>query len=110
MQTDGYTKVCKLDELKDSVGKRFLVNDNDVALFKMNGEIFALNNVCPHQHTALIYDGFIEDGCIVCPAHGWKFQLKNGKMPDGRNGLVNYSVKLIDGIIYIKTEEKNTNW
>ena len=109
MQNNGYTKVCKIDELKDSVGKRFLVNDIDIALFKMDGEIFALNNVCPHQHTALIYDGYLEDGCVVCPAHGWKFQLKDGKMPDGRNGLASYPVVEKNDFIYVKVENK-INW
>lgn len=77
MNTNGYTKVCALNELNNSEGKSFFINDIDVALFKNNGEVFALNNICPHQHTALIYDGFIEEDCVVCPAHGWKFQLKN---------------------------------
>lgn len=110
MNNNGFTKVCALNELKNSEGKRFLINDIDVALFKINEDIFALNNICPHQHTALIYNGCIEDGCVICPAHGWKFQLKNGKMPDGRNGLISYPVKLINDFIYIKAESKNTNW
>ncbi len=110
MKTNGFTKVCRLSELKNSEGKRFLINDIDVALFKIDNEVFALSNICPHQHTALIYDGYIEESCVVCPAHGWKFQLENGKMPDGRNGLISYSLKIIDNIIYIKAENKNTSW
>ena len=70
---DGFTKVCRVSELSENQGKRFLINDVDIAVFKVNGEIFVLNNVCPHQHTSVIYDGFVEDGCVVCPAHGWMF-------------------------------------
>ena len=51
----------------------------EIAVFKIDSKVFALSNICPHQHTALIYDGFVEDGCVVCPAHGWKFNLRTGK-------------------------------
>ncbi|HED07916.1 MAG TPA: Rieske (2Fe-2S) protein, partial [Ignavibacteria bacterium] len=51
MNTNGFTKVCALHELKNSEGKRFIVNDIDLALFKIEEEVFALNNICPHQHT-----------------------------------------------------------
>ncbi len=71
-------KFVRVSELRENQGKRFLINDVDIAVFKVNGEIFVLNNVCPHQHTSIIYDGIIEDGCIVCPAHGWMFNLKTG--------------------------------
>ena len=38
-----------------------------------------MSNICPHQQTRLIYDGFVEDEFVVCPAHGWKFNLGTGK-------------------------------
>jgi nitrite reductase/ring-hydroxylating ferredoxin subunit len=107
---DGFTKICKVSELKENQGKRFLVNDVDVAVFKVNGEIFVLNNVCPHQHTSVIYDGFIEDGCVVCPAHGWMFNLKTGKQPTGAKGLDSYPVKVIDDEIFAIVKAKELKW
>jgi 3-phenylpropionate/trans-cinnamate dioxygenase ferredoxin subunit len=107
---DGYTKICKVSELKENQGKRFLVNDVDVAVFKVNGEIFILNNVCPHQHTSVIYDGFIEDGCVVCPAHGWMFNLKTGNQPTGAKGLDSYPVKIIDDEIFAIVKAKELKW
>jgi len=107
---DGFTKICKVSELKENQGKRFLVNDVDVAVFKVNGEIFVLNNVCPHQHTSVIYDGFIEDGCVVCPAHGWMFNLKTGKQPTGAKGLDSYPVKVIDDEIFAIVRAKELKW
>jgi len=92
---DDYKKICKVSELKESRGKRFLINDVDVAVFKVNGEVYVLNNTCPHQHTTVIYDGFIEEGCVVCPAHGWMFNLKTGKQSTNAKGLESYPVKII---------------
>jgi nitrite reductase/ring-hydroxylating ferredoxin subunit len=107
---DGYTKICKVSELKEGQGKRFLVKDIDVALFKVDGEVYALKNICPHQHTALIYDGYIEEDCVVCPAHGWMFNLKTGKQPTGAKGLDSYPVKIIDGEVFAHVNAKELKW
>ena len=109
-EDNGYKKICPLNQLKDRAGKRFMVDDIEVALFKVDGEIFALSNVCPHQHTALIYDGFIENEFIVCPVHGWMFNLRTGKTPSGTNGLDSYDVKLLDDQVYVKVFKKRLNW
>jgi len=107
---EGFTKVCPVENLKEYQGKRFFIDDVEIAVFKIDGEVYALSNICPHQHTALIYDGFVEDGCIVCPAHGWMFNLKTGRMPDDRRGLDSYPVKVIDGNVFIKVIKKELNW
>ena len=105
-----FQNVCSLNQLKDREGKRFIVNDVDIAVFKVDDEVFALSNICPHQHTALIYDGFIENEYITCPVHGWMFNLKTGKTPAGTNGLDYYDVKIIDDQVYVKVTRKKMNW
>jgi nitrite reductase/ring-hydroxylating ferredoxin subunit len=107
---DGYTKVCRVSELKENQGKRFLINDVDLAVFKVNDEIFVLGNVCPHQHTTIIYDGIIEDGCVVCPAHGWMFNLKTGKQPTGARGLDTFPVKIMNDEVYAIVKAKELKW
>ena len=106
----GYKKVCKVSDLYENRGTRFLINDVDIAIFKINGEVFAVSNTCPHQHTQSIYDGFIEDGCVVCPAHGWMFNLKTGKQPTGVRGLDSYSVKIIDDEVFALVKPKELKW
>ena len=106
----GFTKICTVSELKENQGKRFLINDVDIAVFKVNGEVFVLNNTCPHQHTTIIYDGFIEDGCVVCPAHGWMFNLRTGKQPTGARGLDTFPVKIIDDEVFAKVKAKELKW
>jgi 3-phenylpropionate/trans-cinnamate dioxygenase ferredoxin component len=105
-----FTKICSVNDLIENAGKRFIINETEIAVFKSNGKIFALNNICPHQHTALIYDGFIEDECVVCPAHGWKFDLRTGKKKSGSRGLDSYEVKIVDDNIYVKVIPKKVNW
>lgn len=107
---DGFTFVCALSELKDNVGRKFLVNDVEIAVFKIKSKVFALSNICPHQQTHLIYAGFIENEFVVCPAHGWKFNLQTGKKDSGSNGLQVYPVEVIENKIYVKVTPKELKW
>jgi nitrite reductase/ring-hydroxylating ferredoxin subunit len=107
---EGFFKVCRVDELADNSGRRFIVDDVDVALFKTDGKIYALSNVCPHQHSPLIYDGFLEAGCVVCPAHGWMFNLETGKTPTGQRGLNSFEVMIENGDVFVKVFKKVLLW
>ncbi|KAB2843096.1 MAG: nitrite reductase small subunit NirD [Melioribacteraceae bacterium] len=109
-ELDEFVKICKVDDLKESIGKRFLVDDIEVAVFKVNGEVYALSNICPHQHSHLIYEGFVENGIVACPLHGWEFNLKTGNMAEGRKGLDCFKVKIIDNEVYVKVFKKEFNW
>lgn len=105
-----YTKICDVNVLKEKQGKRFLINNVEVALFKVEDNIYALSNICPHQQSATIFEGFIEDGCVVCPVHGWKFDLKTGNIASKSRGLDSFSVKIINGTVFVKVKGKKFNW
>ncbi len=107
---EGFLKVCRLNDLSENSGKRFIVDDVDIALFKVDGKIYALSNICPHQHSPLIYDGFLEDGCVVCPAHGWMFSLETGKTPTGQKGLNSFEVMVEKGEVFVKVFKKVLKW
>jgi len=66
--------------------------------------------MCIHQKASIIYDGFIEDGKVTCPAHGWQFDLQTGRVPNGIKGLDSYEVKIINDDVYIKVYQKKLRW
>lgn len=71
-------KLCNVDDITE--GKGIVVDldeDKQLALFKSNGDVFAIDNACPHQDGPL-GEGTLEDGNVVCPWHGWCFDLKSG--------------------------------
>ncbi|QKV98116.1 bifunctional 3-phenylpropionate/cinnamic acid dioxygenase ferredoxin subunit [Streptomyces sp. NA02950] len=56
--------------------------DVRVAVFRVNGEFFAIDDRCTHQE-AHLSDGFVEDSCMVeCPLHASCFDLRTGR-PSG---------------------------
>lgn len=107
---DGFQKVCSMSDLENNCGKRFIVDDVDIAVFRLDDKVYALGNICPHQHSPLIYDGFIDDGCVICPAHGWMFDIKTGKTPTGQRGLNYFEVRIDENNVFVKVYKKILNW
>jgi NADPH-dependent 2,4-dienoyl-CoA reductase/sulfur reductase-like enzyme/nitrite reductase/ring-hydroxylating ferredoxin subunit len=54
------------------------VGDQDVLLVRSGPDIFAINAYCTHYHGPLA-DGVVEDGCIRCPWHHARFDLRTGE-------------------------------
>lgn len=54
------------------------INSKSIALYQVDGEIFATDNICSHGNARLC-DGFLEGHEIECPLHQGKFDIRNGK-------------------------------
>ena len=57
------------------------IGTKDVAVFRTNGQFFAIDDLCPHMGASLS-GGFVEDGCVTCPWHYWRFRLSDGAWAD----------------------------
>ena len=54
------------------------VGDKQIALYDVDGEIFATDNVCSHAF-AMLTDGWLDGNEIECPLHAGRFDVKTGK-------------------------------
>ena len=54
------------------------VGGAEVALYQVNGEIFATDNICSHGHARLC-EGFLDGYEIECPLHQGKFDVRSGQ-------------------------------
>ncbi len=73
-----FIKVATLDEIPVNGSKRVEVEDVEIALFNLNGEIYAIENICTHDGGSL-GDGTIVNGHEVeCPRHGARFDICTG--------------------------------
>jgi len=68
---------ANLDDLNADEAYAATIENEQIALYLVDGEVYATHNVCTHQF-ALLSDGFLEDGCIECPLHQGKFDVKTG--------------------------------
>ncbi|MEO8666204.1 MAG: Rieske 2Fe-2S domain-containing protein, partial [Ignavibacteria bacterium] len=70
---ENFVKICKESDVYRK-GRRYQLDDeNEIALFKVNDKIYAVDNICPHNHTSQIYNGYIENLYVACPEHGFQF-------------------------------------
>lgn len=73
-----WIKVASAQELSNDEAKTVNVAGQGVALFRIDGEFFATDSMCTHA-TALLSEGYVEDGCVECPLHQGRFDIRTGK-------------------------------
>jgi nitrite reductase (NADH) small subunit len=100
-ETTIWTRVARIDEIGLGRGRCFLVGGGKVALFRLrNGVVRAVDAVCPHRAGPLS-EGVIGGDVVVCPLHGYKFSLLDGRGLDNDFAVVSYPTQIRDGNIYI---------
>lgn len=79
------------------------IKNEEIAFFKINGEIYAITNECPHKKAPL-GEGQIIDHSIFCPKHNWEFDLTTGECLDHPGYCAKkFDVVIKDNYIYLKT-------
>lgn len=74
-----WVRAAAVDEVPEDEALGVQVDGIPVALVKVDEEIFAVNDICTHEHEHLS-GGFVEDCAIECPRHGALFDLRTGKV------------------------------
>jgi nitrite reductase/ring-hydroxylating ferredoxin subunit len=90
--------VCRRDEIPGERGWPVRVGTRSIAVFRTGDGLVAVDNVCRHLGNP-IDDGFVEAGCLTCPWHGWRYDLRTGEhltLFGRRPGLRLYPIR-IDG-------------
>jgi nitrite reductase/ring-hydroxylating ferredoxin subunit len=87
-------------------GKCVSAEGRDFAVFQVEGEIFAIDESCPHRGGPLS-EGDVT-GCVVyCPLHAWSFDLRTGISPGNPKASVQtYPVRIAGGTLEIGLEEE----
>ena len=67
----------RLQEIAEGSAKLVRAKGEEMAVFKNNGQLYGIQNICPHEGGQLC-DGWIENGEVVCPLHRYRFDLKTG--------------------------------
>ena len=73
-----WVPLLKTSDLPPGTSAEIVAEDRIVALFNVEGKIYALDGVCPHQGGPLGKGKLT--GCLVtCPWHGWQFDVRSGQ-------------------------------
>ncbi len=57
------------------------------AVGNIDGEMFAVTRNCRHLNADLAKGSIGEDGCLVCPWHGSRYDVRTGRMVRGPQGV-----------------------
>ncbi|MGV3773874.1 MAG: Rieske (2Fe-2S) protein [Verrucomicrobiales bacterium] len=94
-----YVKVANVADVSADKPFSASIQGKAITVVLHEGNYFAFNRDCPHKMTPLDA-GMVQDGKIICPMHGWGFDLKTGACDTNPNKpLPCYPVRVENGEI-----------
>ena len=97
----GFVDVCAADDIVENRGRTVCLSGERVGIFRYDGKVSAVSNVCKHQNGPL-GEGKIVGGCIVCPWHGYEYDPASGRAPAPfTERLSTFSVRVIRGRVLV---------
>jgi nitrite reductase/ring-hydroxylating ferredoxin subunit len=98
---DGFVEVCAADQIPENRAVVISLAGERVAVFRYDGNISAISNVCRHQNGPL-GEGRIVDGCVTCPWHGYQYLPDTGASPPPFTEKVpTYRARIVDGKVLV---------
>ncbi|MFQ6011397.1 MAG: Rieske (2Fe-2S) protein [Nitrososphaerales archaeon] len=93
MSASEFVRIMPLTELAEGKIELVQVDGNDVLLTKIEGEVYAVRNICTHGGAPLSM-GKLNECTVQCPGHGSVYDLKTGRGSyPSRRRLITYEVK-----------------
>lgn len=97
-----WRRIASLSQLRDDEAFPAKLGETSIALYRLNGRIYALDDVCTHEY-ALLSQGFIEGCAIECPLYQAKFDIITGKClaAPATTDLNCYAVRIDGDEVYV---------
>lgn len=94
-------EVCPAGDVPEGGAVR-VDTDPPIALFKVGGELYAVDDTCTHQDASLA-DGWLEGCLIECPLHASCFDLRTGAVtgPPAKRPVRTHRVEVADGVVFV---------
>jgi nitrite reductase/ring-hydroxylating ferredoxin subunit len=119
-------RVCTIDDLPQNAGRAFEVQGLKLVLFNIGGEIFAMNNRCPHRGGPLSYGEVTGEpvssgndheiswtnggGIVRCPWHRWEFDIRTGStITSPAYHVVKRKTYVSDGWVYVDLSDRRAS-
>jgi naphthalene 1,2-dioxygenase system ferredoxin subunit len=105
MAEAGWVKAADRSALADGEVIGVIVNGREVALYELDGAIYATDDICTHAY-AKLSDGWVERGEIECPLHAGRFDIKTGKAtaPPCVDDVKTYPVRVAGNEVQIQLD------
>ena len=99
-----FVRVITATQIPADRGRLVFADGRTIALFNVDGVIYALDDSCPHAGSSLAA-GKLDGAMVACRAHGLRFDVRTGRMR-GVDGLCakTYPVRVVDGEVTVGLE------
>ena len=100
-----WIRVCATSELLPGERKVAEVDGTMVAVFNIDGELYAIEDVCTHDGGELA-SGTLDGFEIECPRHGARFDVRNGaaRSPPAYEPTAKLPVKVESGAVFVRDD------
>lgn len=95
-----WIRATEIGPLRQRKKLRVTVAGQDIALFYVDGAVYALSDVCIHKQSRLS-KGLVFKGKVICPGHQWAFDLKTGWVDQWAKCQPVYPVKVENDVVYV---------
>lgn len=103
---NGFLEACAVDSIPERRAAVISVRGERIAIFKFDGKICAMSNVCRHQNGPL-GEGKIIDGCVTCPWHGYQYLPETGASPPPFTEKVStFQTRIVNGRVWVDPNPK----
>lgn len=97
-----FVEVCSEAEIPPGTGKKFEVGREEIGVFNVDGKLYAIDNICPHEGGPM-HEGPLAGKIVTCPLHGWRCDVTSGESLEMPGVMVNtFEVKVEDGKVFVK--------
>lgn len=93
-------RVAAEDELCEGEVRHLRIGKRDIALVRTQGEYFALSDVCRHAFAPLS-DGFLDGYALMCPRHGWRYDVRDGTTDHPDANVRTYPVEVRGNEVFV---------
>ncbi len=97
-------KLANINQIPPNSMKSFIVSGKKVSVINLDGEFFAVDDICTHEHCSLSGEGFLDGNIIICGCHGATFDATNGKVMSlpATSDLTSYKTKVQGEDLFIE--------
>jgi nitrite reductase/ring-hydroxylating ferredoxin subunit/ferredoxin-thioredoxin reductase catalytic subunit len=97
-------RVAAVDDMRDGQVRHVKLGKRDIALVRAGGDFYALSNVCRHAFAPLA-DGFVDGLELVCPMHGWRYDVRDGSTDHPDSDIRTYPVTVRGGEVFVTVSD-----
>ena len=107
-EIESWESVCQFNDLIDNVGVCVLVDDKQIAVFRLSGsdELYAIDNLDPFSNANVLSRGICGDlkgnPIVTSPIYKQHFNLRTGQcLEDESVSITTYNIQVVDDVVQV---------